>query len=626
MAELATSINLARNARVFVSSEKDPDPCKHNKDNTFEVNVLSDYSFSQESNSETISLNEAGCDINRGSQTFNTDLAPVDISLTTYIRPYLDADGNHRAVEEFLINGVISQYEEILGTAIDDGNLLGETIPMQQRNSGDAPEAGANSVRQVIDLSKSNVGELLNMHFYFKMDNVCYLVSGVQIETLDIAFDIEAIATMAFTGLGAAITKVDIELINAWTGDLNYVPVASVVTVPKEGDTNKPAEPLYLNNKLSDVRLLAKTGAYAGTYYSLPITGGNISFANNISFLVPEELSVVSKPVFGTTGAREITGELTAYLRSEGTSGTIDDPMYSGDLLDHLANDVESVSNEYALIISIAGCANRTPRLDLVIAHASLTVPTISTEDILSTSISFTAQGDNITIADELEFHYLSNEGTYPQTPLPSTSASILGPIPVKAMGVGSPTVTVTFDKSVDDISASPVDSNTIACLQGTGVTGATAITVNSTPIVVFDASTDPVDADLFSYFSNVELVDNADNTVKVNPFTVELDYIILKPTFKGDDALGDDIPTVTATTDITEYFIARHADAASDGDGSDPLVFELFGAEGASVIDSATGIISGIGSTVGAAAYVTATNGDGSATSNKFEINITVF
>lgn len=92
------SVNLLRNSRVFFTTNVDTaDPNKgvvnlvnFSSSNTFEIQVLDDISFSQSTNAETISLNEAGSSPNRSQRSFNTSLNPVEFSFTTYMRPRTD--------------------------------------------------------------------------------------------------------------------------------------------------------------------------------------------------------------------------------------------------------------------------------------------------------------------------------------------------------------------------------------------------------------------------------------------------------------------------------------------------------------------------------------------------------
>lgn len=55
--------------------------------NTQEIQVLDGFSFSQNTNNEQVTISEAGNIPKRGQRSFNTSLAPVDFSFSTYIRP-----------------------------------------------------------------------------------------------------------------------------------------------------------------------------------------------------------------------------------------------------------------------------------------------------------------------------------------------------------------------------------------------------------------------------------------------------------------------------------------------------------------------------------------------------------
>lgn len=87
------ALNLLRNSRVFFTTNVDPTTGvvaagSHTTAKTYEIQVLEGFSFSQNSNAETITVSEAGTTPARGQRSFNTSLAPVDFSFSTYIRPY----------------------------------------------------------------------------------------------------------------------------------------------------------------------------------------------------------------------------------------------------------------------------------------------------------------------------------------------------------------------------------------------------------------------------------------------------------------------------------------------------------------------------------------------------------
>jgi hypothetical protein len=91
-------LNLVRNSRLFFSSQVNSTTGEvstvggnfttaHTANTTFEIQVLEGFSFSQNTNSEQVTVSEAGTTPQRGQRSFNTSLAPVDFSFSTYIRP-----------------------------------------------------------------------------------------------------------------------------------------------------------------------------------------------------------------------------------------------------------------------------------------------------------------------------------------------------------------------------------------------------------------------------------------------------------------------------------------------------------------------------------------------------------
>ena len=74
--------------------------------NTQELQVLDGFSFSQATNADTVNINEAGATPVRGQRSFNTSLANVEFSFSTYIRPKLN--GTVKAEEAHLWNALLS--------------------------------------------------------------------------------------------------------------------------------------------------------------------------------------------------------------------------------------------------------------------------------------------------------------------------------------------------------------------------------------------------------------------------------------------------------------------------------------------------------------------------------------
>jgi hypothetical protein len=91
------ALNLVRNSRLFFTTNVNATTGVVNSTgftntgastDAYEIQVLDGFSFSQNTNNETVTVSEAGTTPVRGQRSFNTSLAPVDFSFSTYIRPY----------------------------------------------------------------------------------------------------------------------------------------------------------------------------------------------------------------------------------------------------------------------------------------------------------------------------------------------------------------------------------------------------------------------------------------------------------------------------------------------------------------------------------------------------------
>jgi len=131
--------------------------------------------------------------------------------------------------------------------------------------------------------------------------------------------------------------------------------------------------------------------------YNIAITGGSISIDNGITFLTPEELGKVNIPIGAFTGTRAISGNVSAYLNTGASS--------SGGLLSDLVSATDTVTHEFQLTLSMGGC-NSAPRVDFIMNHAHLVIPSINVQDVISTDINFTALAQDIDKTDELVVKY----------------------------------------------------------------------------------------------------------------------------------------------------------------------------------------------------------------------------
>lgn len=457
--------SLARNTRLIVSTQS-PDlllPANCDTTNTFEIKVLDGYSFSQDATTQEIGISEAGTTPVRGTLGFNTALNPVDVSFSTYVRPYVnpsDLDGT-------VGNSADCIERPLWASAM--GTLTSWNTSIATPAAGEIFEAQSASTL-TMGLGSSNNNELMKLYLYFVLENTTYVVEDFNVSTAEVDFSIDGIATINWSGMGSRLNEnedVHARITDSTdgdyltqsldnTGDYLGVPATttttflrnklstmdlkdnSIETVPtldndavavggitgqvisltatlSAGDqaaliggrahntsatsTENPYATIVATTAttvtvsvaeditawaIGDiVDYYAKT-EHAGVVYSIPVTGATLTLENNMSYLTPEELAIVNLPLAGFAGNRVISGTFNAYLNT-GAAGT-------GGMLQDLLAKIEEVSNNFELIFHMGGSATATPRVDFTVAHAQISVPSTSVEDVISTEITFTGK------------------------------------------------------------------------------------------------------------------------------------------------------------------------------------------------------------------------------------------
>lgn len=371
------SFNLIRNSRVFFTTNVAAETgvilaSGFLPANTREIQVLDGFSFTQNTTAETVTLNEAGAAPVRGQRSFNTALEPVDFSMSTYMRP---ADGGTN----------ITCEESVLWNAMFATAAIGS--------------AGAawteDTTAATLVASNSNSHQLQKFGLIILIDGVSYLIDNCALDTATVDFGLDAIATVAWTGRGAILRQ--ITGLTASTGAT--VTFGGGLSGTAKGKDTTAA---FIANKLSTVTLTKGIDG-TGTNYTLAITGGSLTISNNLTYLTPANLGVVNRPFTYFTGTRAVSGSLNCYLRAGATNS-------SGLLADILAGSTTDVDPEFLLEIEVGGSTNAT-RVEFDMPGAVLTIPTVSTEQVVSTTINFTAQGTatgafDISQANELEVRY----------------------------------------------------------------------------------------------------------------------------------------------------------------------------------------------------------------------------
>lgn len=130
--------------------------------------------------------------------------------------------------------------------------------------------------------------------------------------------------------------------------------------------------------------------------YTIAITGGSLSIDNGVTFLTPEELGIVNRPIGSFTGTRSVSGNVTCYLNT-GLNN-------SGGLLADLVSATDVITQEFDMVLKIGG--NNTPRVEFDMKHAHLVIPAVAVEDVIGLDISFTGLGQDIEFTDELAVRY----------------------------------------------------------------------------------------------------------------------------------------------------------------------------------------------------------------------------
>lgn len=256
----------------------------------------------------------------------------------------------------------------------------------------------------------SNLNQLVPFALIFTVDGVSYSVNNCALNQASIDFGLDGIATIAWSGSGTKLQQLASNV--TYTASGNDWTLGGPLSGTIKGRTPDTTA-RYITNKLSSINItknIGGTGA-GNTDYALALTGGNITISNNIQYITPANLGVVNQPIGYFTGARSITGNVTAYLKT-GTLNT------AGLLSDILTTSQTSAETKFKLNIAVGGSSNAV-RAELTINGASVQVPSVDAQQVMSTTINFTAQGTSTALGasatydlentNDLRVRYYSN-------------------------------------------------------------------------------------------------------------------------------------------------------------------------------------------------------------------------
>jgi hypothetical protein len=393
---MAGELSLSRNAKLYVTTAKLGEATTQanigtvvDASNCWQIPILDGFSFTQEPTVQEIGVSEAGATPVRGQQVFNTALEPANWSFSTYMRPRL-VEGS--VAGDFRADAV----ERILWEAFGSPT----TSPITTQISGSATTLGQNAVAATaatagmkFDLTASQTNQLLTVSLIFELGDSFFILYDAVVDTAELDFAIDAIATINWTGFANGIKRIDKPA--TWVGvALDH----EAVDFDEDGQyVALPAGDLAcIRNKLSVLRVKDNSGAsgWNGGVAStnIALTGGSLTISNNIEYLTPEALGVLNKPCGHLTGTRTVNGSITAYLKLG--------PAYTAGLLEYLSQATSADPYDFEIDIFVGGGEAARPTIWVNMPHTHLGIPNPQIEDVIQVEITFNALPHNGTNYD----------------------------------------------------------------------------------------------------------------------------------------------------------------------------------------------------------------------------------
>ena len=400
---MAAQLQLSRNTHVYASDGT----------NYWELPVLDGFSFAQSTATTEVSVSEMA-DLSgvsrRGRRMFTDAFEPAEWNLQMYARP-------------FTANSLGNHTDEVLwGNFVNAGTYThgaGSTRTWSRAITKVATHS-------TIDFDDSNVSALGTFTLYFVLGacgtapasysagpgnpQTIYRITGAVCNTVTMDFDIDGILTLDWSGLGSLLEEIPSMPSNWHTAIINdgiahsggnFIRNRLTTLAVTVSNTDQDSDATT-----GDANADSTTGDEFMANYALTLTGGSITFENNLTYLTPEELCVVNQPLGNVTGNRNVSGSFTCYLNS-GTSSNTATTGTSADLFDDLATAVNVVTNSMDLVFSVGGAS--TPKLVIDIPTAHLEIPTHQIEDVIGLEVSFHALPSSLDATNEATIAYHSS-------------------------------------------------------------------------------------------------------------------------------------------------------------------------------------------------------------------------
>jgi hypothetical protein len=411
---MAAQLNLQRNTKVFMSTVDLAGGAAHSAmkpANTWQVEILAGYAVSQSAATQDITSLESGLTPDRSQQRFNTALNPVDWNFQAYLKPTgltktaggsnKHASGNSMPVADwFLWQGLMSNTSWASGTEIRSTWQTDGKFSLAER------AAGSNVFQH-----SSNFATASEYHLYFKMDNVIYQVSNATVNQATIDAAVDGIATTTWTGFGTNLIELRGDprdnAVATFGGILNAGTTLTANSNAYETTADASYHPWnsynvsgtissasFIKNRLSTIDVKhAPSAVGAGVDFTFPVTALSFDYNNNITYLTPEELASLNSPIGQFTGARAISGSLSAYLRG----GSDNTAQFLKQIVEDTRTSSATTSNAN---LKIGGAT--APFFALNMPSVQFEIPTHSIDDVIGISVNFLAQETNKGTGDEI--------------------------------------------------------------------------------------------------------------------------------------------------------------------------------------------------------------------------------
>lgn len=297
--------------------------------------TVKDFSFNRDSRVEIVGRETLNPTQDRTVAPHIAAISPVNFTFTTYVLPTVDTN--------------VTSPEEYLWVS-----LMGE----------DTVTSGP--TESTIDFADGNVPELQNLTLWFNqpiLPEGNFRIDSAVIDSAKITFDINKLPEIEWSGQALNITLT------------NSVPQA----------TDYTSLTGCIKNKLSTISVNMNNISY-----NLALTGGSITYSNNVRFYGRNKLGKTYVPTGHVTGNRKIDGELSFYMKS-GSASSVD---LFGKILGNAATDTYESTYSAAIDIDIGGISSN-PKLTLSIPAALLQMGRQNFNEVISVNIPFTAQEEN---------------------------------------------------------------------------------------------------------------------------------------------------------------------------------------------------------------------------------------